>query len=99
MFDNVLEIIRKAGIFMILAQTILHLCVNESYEKYIKMLVGLITAILLIFPIFELIKEDGFQDFEQYRSEYEAELLGGAPDFETIKENAWNDWMEENTGM
>lgn len=99
MFDNVLEVIKKAGIFMILAQTILHLCVSESYEKYIKMLVGLITAILLFFPILELIKEDGFQDFERYRSEYETILLGGPPDFEAIKDEAWNDWMEENVNV
>ena len=99
MFDSVLEIIKKAGIFLILAQTVLHLCVNETYEKYIKMIVGLITAILLIFPVIELIKEGGFQDFESYRLEYEAKIWSGTPDFEGIKEDAWENSMKEQTGQ
>lgn len=99
MFDNVLEIIKKAGIFLILAQTVLHLCISETYEKYIKMLVGLITAILLIFPVIELIKEGGFQDFESYRMEYEARIWSGTPDFEEIKDDAWESSMKEQTGQ
>lgn len=99
MFDNVLEIIKKAGIFLILAQTVLHLCISETYEKYIKMLVGLITAILLIFPVIELIKEGGFQDFESYRMEYEAKIWSGTPDFEEIKEDAWENSIKEQTGQ
>ena len=99
MFDSVLEMIKKAGIFLILAQTVLHLCISETYEKYIKMLVGLITAILLIFPVIELIKEGGFQDFESYRMEYEAKIWRGTPDFEEIKEDAWENSIKEQTGQ
>ena len=99
MFDSVLEMIKKAGIFLILAQTVLHLCVSETYEKYIKMLVGIITAILLIFPVIDLIKENGFQDFESYRMEYEARIWSGTPDFEEIKEEAWENSMKEQTGQ
>lgn len=99
MFDSVLEIIKKAGIFLILAQTMLHLCVSETYEKYIKMMVVLITAILLIFPVIELIKEGGFQDFESYRMEYEAKIWSGTPDFEEIKEDAWEKSIKEQTGQ
>ena len=99
MFDNVLEIIKKAGIFLVLAQTVLHLCVSETYEKYIKMLVGLITAILLIFPVIDLIKEGGFQDFESYRMEYETKIWSGTPDFEEIKNDAWENSMKVQTGQ
>lgn len=99
MFDSVLEIIKKAGIFLILAQTVLHLCVSENYEKYIRMLVGFITAILLIFPVIELVKENGFQDFESYRLEYEARIWSGTPDFEKIKDDAWENSIKEQTGQ
>lgn len=99
MFDSVLEMIKKAGIFLILAQTVLHLCVSETYEKYIKMLVGLITAILLIFPVIDLIKENGFQDFESYRMEYETRIWTGTPDFEEMKTDAWENSMKEQTGQ
>lgn len=99
MFDSALEMIKKAGIFLILAQTVLHLCVSETYEKYIKMLVGIITAILLIFPVIDLIKENGFQDFESYRIEYEARIWNGTPDFEEIKDDAWESSIKEQTGQ
>lgn len=99
MFDSVLEMIKKAGTFLILAQTVLHLCVSETYEKYIKMLVGIITAILLIFPVIDLIKENGFQDFESYRMEYEAKIWSGTPDFEKIKEDTWEESFKEQTGQ
>ena len=99
MFDSILEIIKKAGIFMILAQTVLHLCVSETYERYIKMLVGIITAIFLIFPVIDLVKENGFQDFESYRLEYEARIWSGTPDFEKIKEDAWESSMKEQAGQ
>lgn len=95
MFDHVLEIVKKAGIFLILAQTVLHLCVNDAYEKYIKVIVGLITAIMLIFPVVELIRDESFRDFESYRTEYEEQMLGGAPDFERIKEEAWENYYKE----
>ena len=75
MFEDVLEIIKKAGIFLILSQTILQLCVSEIYEKYIKMMVVLVTAVMLILPIAEFIKEDAFQSFEEYRIEYEKKIV------------------------
>lgn len=79
---------------MVLAQTILHLCVNDTYEKYMKMMVGLITAIILLVPIISLIKEGGSNDFESYLNQYETEMFGEKPDFEAIKENAWTNYLE-----
>ena len=51
MFEDVLEIIKKAGIFLILSQTVLQLCVSEIYEKYIKRLMDIICSLaaLLVF--------------------------------------------------
>ncbi len=98
MFDHILEVVKKTGIFLVLAQTVLHLCANDAYEKYIKMIVGLITAIMLIFSIVELIRDDGLRNFETYRKEYEEQLLGGTPDFEQIKDEAWEHYYEENAG-
>ena len=96
MFEHVLEIIKKAGIFLILAQTVLHLCVSDAYEKYLKMIVGLITAIMLLLPIVDLIREDGLETFDTYREKYETEMFGKTLDFEQIKNEAWqNDWEDE----
>ena len=82
-----------------IAQTILHLCANESNEKYIKMLVGLITAIILIFPIVEQIGSGTLKDFETYRAEYEQIFWGDAPDYEEIRESTWENWINENISV
>lgn len=96
MFDEVLEIIKKAGIFLVLAQTVLQLCSGDSYEKYIRMIVGLISAMLLFLPVVEMIRTDGFQSFEEYRLLYEKELFLEEPDFEAIRDEKWKGIMEEN---
>lgn len=82
---------------MILAQTILHLCVGDSYEKYIKTIVALITAIMLVAPIISLINEESVQGFEKYRFEYEKEIFGGEVDFESIRDTSWEEYLQSNT--
>lgn len=99
MFDEVLEIIKKAGIFLVLAQTILQLCAGEAYEKYIRMIVGLISAMLLFLPVIELIRSDGLQSFEEYRLRYEKELLSEEMDFEAFRDAKWEAYLEENIEM
>ncbi len=99
MFEDILLIVKKAGIFLILGQTILHLCAGDTYEKYIKMLVGLVTAALFISPILELFQNDGIQSFEEYRIRYEEKIFEEETDFEEIRDESW--WlyfMEETEG-
>lgn len=98
MFEDVLEIIKKAGIFLILSQTVLQLCVSEIYEKYIKMMVVLVTAVMLILPIAEFIKEDAFQSFEEYRIEYEKKIFEQEVDFEKIRDERWEGYVQEYIG-
>lgn len=99
MFDEIMEIIKKAGIFLVLAQTVLQLCAGDSYEKYIRMIVGLISAMLLFLPVIELIRSDGLQSFEEYRIRYEKELISEDMDFEAIRDERWKIYLEENIGM
>ena len=79
---------------MILAQTVLHLCVNEAYEKYIKMIIGLIMAMMLLLPVLDMIRDGGYETFESYREIYETKMFGAAPDFEKIKDDAWKNYRE-----
>lgn len=97
MFEDILLVIKKAGIFLVLGQTILHLCAGDDYEKYIRMLVGLITAVLFIAPIMELIQKDGFQSFEEYRIRYEEKLFEKDADFEQIRDEKWSGYFIEET--
>lgn len=45
-----LESIRQIGIFMIVAQTVMHFAANGQYEKYMKIISGVIVLLLFIRP-------------------------------------------------
>lgn len=45
-----LENIRQIGIFMIIAQTVMHFAAGKQYEKYMKIITGVIVLLLFIRP-------------------------------------------------
>ncbi|MDE7132340.1 MAG: stage III sporulation protein AF, partial [Lachnospiraceae bacterium] len=45
-----LESIRQIGVFMIVAQTVMHFAANGQYEKYMKIIAGVIVLLLFIRP-------------------------------------------------
>lgn len=45
-----LENIRQIGIFMIIAQTVMHFAAGKQYEKYMKIITGVIVLLLFIGP-------------------------------------------------
>lgn len=49
------DIIRRVGIFMICAQMIVHLKPNESYAKYLKLLMSIMVMVQIIFPVMQLL--------------------------------------------
>lgn len=55
MGNMLFETIRRLGIFMICAQMIVHLKPNESYEKYLKLLMSIMVMVQIIFPIMQLL--------------------------------------------
>ena len=51
MHNILFQTICRTGIFMICAQTIVHFRSNESYEKYLKLLVSVMVLIQLFLPV------------------------------------------------
>ena len=47
---NIVENIRRIGIFMIAAQTVMHFAAGKQYEKYLKIIAGVIILLLFISP-------------------------------------------------
>lgn len=45
-----IETIRRIGLFMIVAQTFMHLAAGKQYEKYMKIIAGVIVLLLFISP-------------------------------------------------
>lgn len=64
--------IGQVAIFLICAQTLLHFRANDSYEKYIKLLISMMLLLLLAEPFLNLLSigngtgfKDKIQDYEQ----------------------------------
>lgn len=51
---NIIENIRRIGIFMIAAQTVMHFAAGREYEKYLKIITGVIVLLLFISPFTSL---------------------------------------------
>ncbi len=51
------ETIRRVGIFMIVAQVVIHLAPGKQYEKYIKLIAGVIILVQLISPFYQISTE------------------------------------------
>lgn len=51
------ENIRRVGIFMIVAQVVIHLAPGKQYEKYIKLIAGVIILVQLISPFYQISTE------------------------------------------
>ena len=47
---NMVENIRRIGIFMIAAQTVMHFAAGKQYEKYMKIITGIIVLLLFVTP-------------------------------------------------
>lgn len=53
------HIIKEICIFMIIAQTVLFFVPGNSYDKYVRILVGIIMILRFVEPLLELFAEDG----------------------------------------
>ena len=49
-----LQTIREIGIFMIVAQAIVHFAPGKQYEKYVKSISGVIVLLLFLKPFVEM---------------------------------------------
>ena len=74
MEQKLFEIMKRASVFVILAQTMLHFCPRESYEKYLRLLVSLMTVTVLVFPLLELLQSGITGQFELELNKYEIQM-------------------------
>ncbi len=55
MGETFIATMKQLCIFTVLAQTLLHVCANKSFEKYIRLLVSCMSIIIIIMPILEFV--------------------------------------------
>ena len=100
MFQGIFfQAICKMGIFMICAQTIVHFRPKESYEKYCKLLVGMMVLLLLMIPLTGfLLGEDSqlsVSVVEEYQRIFDGTLPGAAENERKAQELLERMTMEE----
>ena len=86
-----LELIRTAGIFMIVTQTMYHFVSGSKYARYVRLLIRIMTLAVLIVPLLELMKSGTEADFYERLAAFEQE-------YETVlreAENAGEAFVEE----
>ena len=78
MAQQFFQIVCRLGIFMVCARLLIHFRAQESYEKYLKLLVSVMILIQLFLPLGNFLsaekKEAGLKELEGIRQEFEAEL-------------------------
>lgn len=77
-----LNTVKQIGIFMICAQAVMYFKRNESYEKYLKLLVSMMVMVQFLIPVFSIFKEGGTKEFEERIAAYERAM---ETDIEEIK--------------
>lgn len=56
--SSLVDVIKKIGIFMLAAQAVIHFAPGQKYEKYIKLIVGIIILVQFIIPINKVLGVD-----------------------------------------
>lgn len=70
MEDYIMTIMKRASIFMILSQALIHFRPNPSYEKYFKFLAGIMTVVILVIPVMELLRSGMMEQYQARMNEY-----------------------------
>ena len=55
------ELIKKIGIFMIAAQAVIHFVPAQKYEKYIRMIVGVMILMLFLTPVYQILTKNAWE--------------------------------------
>lgn len=69
-----MEEIKKISIFIVAAQMLFHLCAGKQYQKYIRLLIGIMILVQLLMPVLTLCGLHGSNGYRTTLGQYEAEL-------------------------
>lgn len=72
--DTLLKELGQVAVFLICARTLLHFRAKDSYEKYIKLLIGMMLLVLLAEPFLNLAGVKGEATFTDLWKEYEEKI-------------------------
>lgn len=74
MAEYIMSLMKQVAVFTIVAQTILHFRPNKSYEKYLKMLIGIMMLAIFILPFTELFSKNSTLEYTRLLEGYEKSI-------------------------
>lgn len=74
MAEYLLELMKRIAVFTVISQAILHFRPNKSYEKYLRLLIGIIMLAIFMVPITELFHTNSMQEYELMLEGYEKSI-------------------------
>lgn len=86
--NSLFQAICRVGIFMICAQAIVHFRPNESYEKYLKLLMSIMVLMQLFVPIGSFFFGGGGVNATEFMEQFEKELADGMREVEKSAQEA-----------
>lgn len=98
MEEYLLTIMKRASIFMVLSQAVIHFRPNPSYEKYFRFLVGIMTVVILAVPLMELTHSKISGQYEESLKAYERkveEALSRQPENAVVSQKLYLSQIEE----
>ncbi len=76
---TLIEVIKRIGIFMIAAQALVHFAPGQKYEKYMKLIVGIVILFQFIKPVYALFNGTDINwsdwDSQKFLGEYEGTVM------------------------
>ena len=103
-----LEFMKEIGIFIICAQSLIHFVAGKKYEKYMKVLIGMMILAQFVAPVRDILSDGSAQmmwtEIERFQTQMEeamgeAESMAGEMDFaageEQLKSLAEEQMKEE----
>ena len=74
MKTDVFELLKRASVFMILAQAVIHFSPSPVYEKYIRFLAGIMTVVILFLPLMEQLRRGVADEYWDSLAEYRQQV-------------------------
>ena len=85
--------VKDICIFMIIVQAVLCFAPGSAYEKYIRILVGLLIILRITEPVFGIFMDEGAKaEIQSKVMELQEELENQREDFEEFPEDFWEDF-------
>lgn len=72
------ELIKRIGIFMIAAQALIHFAPGQKYEKYIRMIVGVMILLQFLGPMHQILAKTSWEE-RNWKELIDTELSGKMP--------------------